>query len=139
VATRYPLPVARGLIPVARCPFTRYPVSREREYPAAEVAGELMEGVDPSLSHHMLYHMVVARREVLVQLDDDLVEALDRIASQRGVSRSELIRRGAEAVVIADDEAGADARLIAAYQAIPEDPLETDALLGIALEVWPEY
>lgn len=87
----------------------------------------------------MLYHMVVARREVLVQLDDDLVESLDRIATKRGVSRSELIRRGAEAVVIADDEAQADARLLAAYEAIPEDPLETDALLRLALTVWPEY
>lgn len=87
----------------------------------------------------MLYHMVVARREVLVQLDDDLVEALDRIAKARGVSRSELLRRGAEAVVLADDESEADARLVAAYEAMPEDPLATEALLRLAVEVWPEY
>ena len=86
----------------------------------------------------MLYHMVVARKEVLVQLDDQLVRDLDRIADARGISRSELLRRGAEVIVIADDEAKADAALVAAYRAQPQDPLETEALMQIALEVWPE-
>ncbi|MFT7502086.1 MAG: hypothetical protein ACI91Q_000892, partial [Gammaproteobacteria bacterium] len=41
-----------------------------------------VESVQPVVvpSHdHMGYHMVMARREVLVQLDDDLVEQLDTL------------------------------------------------------------
>jgi len=34
----------------------------------------------------------MSRREVLVQLDDDLVARLDHPASERGTSRSELLR-----------------------------------------------
>ncbi|MGH9893143.1 MAG: ribbon-helix-helix protein, CopG family [bacterium] len=40
----------------------------------------------------------MARREVLVQLDDDLVARLDALAQRVEVSRSELLRRGALAV-----------------------------------------
>ena len=40
------------------------------------------------------------RREVLVQLEDDLVERLDRLAEQEGTSRSDLLRRGATAVLM---------------------------------------
>ena len=87
----------------------------------------------------MLYHMVMARREVLVQLDDDLVEALDRIAAVRGTSRSEVLRRAARAIVEADEEARADAELIAAYTAQPQDPAETDAYMRIAIESWPDW
>lgn len=89
--------------------------------------------------HHMLYHMVVARKEVLVQLDDELVAQLDRIAAERGVNRSALLRRLAQAFVEAEDEARADDELIAAYRRIPEDPAETAALMKLALEVWPEW
>ena len=32
-----------------------------------------------------------------------------------------------------------DAELIAAYTAVPQDPQETEAMLRIALEVWPDY
>lgn len=37
----------------------------------------------------------MARREVLAQLDDELVERLDEIAHRTQVSRSELIRQAA--------------------------------------------
>lgn len=66
--------------------------------------------------------MVMARREVLVQLEDDLVEQLDQIAEDHGTNRSELLRRGARAVIEAEDLAAADRRLVAAYQRQPPDP-----------------
>ncbi len=66
--------------------------------------------------------MVMARREVLVQLDDDLVRQLDELATRLGTNRSELLRRGAQAVIAADDIAGADRDLVAAYQHRPADP-----------------
>jgi hypothetical protein len=66
--------------------------------------------------------MVMPRREVLVQLDDALVEQLDEIASALGISRSELLRRGAQAVISAEVLARADKDLVAAYRRQPPDP-----------------
>ncbi len=66
--------------------------------------------------------MVMARREVLVQLDDDLVAKLDELAVLLGTNRSELLRRGATAVITAEEEATADRELVAAYRRQPPDP-----------------
>ena len=66
--------------------------------------------------------MVVARREVLVQLDDDLVVRLDALAAQLGTNRSELLRRGAQAVISVEDFAEADREFEAAYRRQPIDP-----------------
>ncbi len=55
--------------------------------------------------------MVVGRREVLVQLDDELVGRLDELARQQGTNRSELLRRGAAAVLEAAQRAAADRQL----------------------------
>ena len=64
----------------------------------------------------------MARREVSVQLDDELVEQLDQIAEDHGTNRSELLRRGARAVIEAEDLAAADRQLVAAYRRQPPDP-----------------
>lgn len=66
--------------------------------------------------------MVIARKQVLVQLDDALIDRLDRLARELGTNRSELLRRGAHAVLEAEDLAGADRELVAAYQRDPPDP-----------------
>ena len=86
----------------------------------------------------MLYHMAMARREVLVQLDDDLVADLDRIAAARSTSRSELLRQGARAVIEADEEAAADAELIAAYRREPPDPALVQSAARLAARTAPE-
>ncbi len=74
----------------------------------------------------------MARKQVLVQLDDDLVEALDRAAEEVGLSRSELIRTAARALlesrVIARDEAA----LVAAYRRRPQDPLLVETTRRLA-------
>ena len=87
----------------------------------------------------MLYHMVMARREVLVQLDDDLVADLDRIAAARSTSRSELLRQGARAVIEADEEAAADAELIAAYRRQPPDQALVQSAARLAARTAPEW
>jgi metal-responsive CopG/Arc/MetJ family transcriptional regulator len=87
----------------------------------------------------MLYRMVMSRREVLVQLEDDLVASLDAVAAARGMNRSELIRTITSAFLNALDEAEADAELVAAYTARPQDPAEIAALTQMALETWPDY
>jgi predicted transcriptional regulator len=77
----------------------------------------------------------VARKQVLVQLDDALVAALDRRANEAGVSRSELIR-----TAIADhlrdlDWEEADRAAIEAYRRVPEDARELPALDRLAVEI----
>ena len=87
----------------------------------------------------MVYHMVMARREVLVQLDDALVESLDAVAKRTQVSRSELLRRAAQAVIPADEWAQADERLIEGYTKYPPDPLLLETSRRLAAETAPEW
>jgi metal-responsive CopG/Arc/MetJ family transcriptional regulator len=81
----------------------------------------------------------VARKQVLVQLDDDLVEALDAVAEEAGLSRSELLRTAARALlesrVIARDEAA----LVAAYRRRPQDPLLVETARRLAAENVSEW
>lgn len=83
--------------------------------------------------------MVMARREVLVQLDDDLVEQLDKLAASLGTSRSELMRRGAQAVLDAERLTGADRQLRAAYRRQPADPALVQAARRLAAETVPAW
>lgn len=87
----------------------------------------------------MVYRMVMARREVLVQLDDDLVAQLDALAKQLGTNRSELLRRGAQAVIDAEDLAAADRALQAAYRRQPQDPALVEAAWRLAGETAPPW
>ena len=89
----------------------------------------------------MIYHMVMSRREVLVQLDDDLVAALDAIADATGTNRSALIRSGVRAVLRAHQESEIDAAIARGYAAEPETDTEVAAaraatLALIADEPW---
>ena len=87
----------------------------------------------------MGYHMVMARREVLVQLDDDLVEQLDALAAALGTNRSELMRRGAQAVLDAERLAAADQELRAAYRRQPADPALVQSARRLAAETAPAW
>lgn len=87
----------------------------------------------------MVYHMVMARREVLVQLDDDLVHRLDQLADAEGISRSELLRRGAAAVLEAADQRDADRMLRDAYRRVPQDPVLLLSARRLAAETVPEW
>ena len=87
----------------------------------------------------MAYHMVMARREVLVQLDDDLVERLDELAIELGTNRSELMRRGAQAVLDAERLAVADRELRAAYRRQPADPTLVQSARRLAAESAPAW
>lgn len=85
----------------------------------------------------MILHM--ARRQVLVQLDDELVDRLDRLAEELGTSRSDLLRRGATAVLGAADEVGADRELREAYRRQPQDPALVESARRLAADVVPEW
>jgi len=87
----------------------------------------------------MLYHMLMSRKQVLVQLDDELVERLDELAEQMEVSRSELLRRGALAILEAARLDDAERALAAAYQRRPQDPTLVAAARRLAAETAPEW
>lgn len=79
----------------------------------------------------------MARRQVLVQLDDVQVAALDRLALASDDSRSELIRRAIDRYVEAVGEAVADIRYAEAYERVPEDLEEFAGLRAISAGAWP--
>jgi metal-responsive CopG/Arc/MetJ family transcriptional regulator len=83
--------------------------------------------------------MVMARREVLVQLDDQLVAQLDELAERLGTSRSDLLRRGAQAVITAERLAAADRELVRAYQQQPPDPLFVQSARRLAARTAPSW
>jgi metal-responsive CopG/Arc/MetJ family transcriptional regulator len=87
----------------------------------------------------MNYHMAMTRTQVLVQLDDDLVLRLDRLARDLSVSRSELLRRGARALLEAADLARADEALIEAYRAQPQSPSMVEIASRLAAKMAPEW
>jgi predicted DNA-binding protein len=88
---------------------------------------------------HMKYHMAIGRRQVLVQLDDELVKRLDRLARKQGTSRSELLRRGAAAVLEAAERVDADRALQAAYRRTPQNPAIVAAAARLAAITAPEW
>lgn len=87
----------------------------------------------------MHYHMLVARREVLVQLDDQLVAELDRLATAEGTSRSDLVRRSVLALLQAAEVAQADRELQDAYRRTPADPALVEAARRLAADNAPSW
>jgi metal-responsive CopG/Arc/MetJ family transcriptional regulator len=83
--------------------------------------------------------MAMARREVLVQLDDQLVDRLDSLAAELGTSRSELLRRGAQAVLEAEQLAAADRTLQLAYRRQPVDPALLSSARRLVAETSPAW
>ena len=83
--------------------------------------------------------MAMARREVLVQLDDALVDQLDQIAERLGTSRSDLLRRGALALITAEELAAADIELQRTYRQTPPDPLIVQSARKLAARTAPEW
>jgi hypothetical protein len=81
----------------------------------------------------------MSRREVLVQLDDDLVSRLDHLASERWTSRSERLRRGAIAVLDAADLRRTDGELRDAYRRTPQDPDVVQVASRLAAATMPEW
>lgn len=81
----------------------------------------------------------MARREVLVQLDDELVRRLDELAASLGTNRSELLRRGTRAVIGAEELVDADRQLIAAYQRLPPDPAIVQSARRLAARAAPAW
>jgi metal-responsive CopG/Arc/MetJ family transcriptional regulator len=84
--------------------------------------------------------MVMARRQTLVQLNDELLALLDERASRTGRSRSEIIRAAVEHELAGDREAAIDSAIISGYERIPPAELdpwaEASAKRSVAAEPW---
>jgi metal-responsive CopG/Arc/MetJ family transcriptional regulator len=81
----------------------------------------------------------VARKQVIVQLDDKIVAELDKAAKQDGVSRSELLRSAAIALLEARKVSRLERRLVDAYREMPQDPVLVEAARRLAAETAPDW
>ncbi len=81
----------------------------------------------------------MARREVLVQLDDDLVDRLDKLAETLSTNRSELLRRGARAIIEAEDALIADRELVDAYRRQPCEPALVQSAARLSARTAPKW
>lgn len=81
----------------------------------------------------------MARKQVIVQLDDKLVAELDRVARREGVSRSELLRRAADALLEATRIRRAEYKLVEMYRRLPQDPAFVESALRLASENAPDW
>lgn len=81
----------------------------------------------------------MARRQVIVQLDDKLVAELDKAAAQDGVSRSELIRMASLALIEARRIRRLEKKLVDAYTKIPQDPVLVETARRLAAETTPSW
>ncbi len=81
----------------------------------------------------------MARRQSLVQLNDDLLALLDERAARTGRSRSALIREAIEEFLAADVEGQIDAAIVAGYRTNPPADdrwAELSTRAAIAAEPW---
>ncbi len=81
----------------------------------------------------------MARKQVIVQLDDQLVRDLDEVAAQESISRSEVIRRAARVFVTARLEARWDREHEESYRRMPQDPAENAVYMRLAAEAVVAY
>ncbi len=84
--------------------------------------------------------MVMARRQALVQLNDELLALLDEQAARTHRSRSQLIRDAIEQYLAAERDAAIDRAIIEGYTRVPQeehDPwAEAAATESIRAEPW---
>lgn len=81
----------------------------------------------------------MARKQVIVQLDEKLVSELDEVAAQDGVSRSELLRTAAAALLEARRIRKLERRLQEAYRETPQDPVLIETSRRLASETSPDW
>jgi Arc/MetJ-type ribon-helix-helix transcriptional regulator len=90
-------------------------------------------------SYEKSYACLVARKQVIVQLDDHLVAELDVAAQQDGISRSELIRRASLALLEARRITKLEQELRWAYERLPQDPVLVETARRLAAESAPNW
>lgn len=80
----------------------------------------------------------MARTETLVQLTEPLLELLDRVAAEKGVSRSQLIREAVVAHLGAQRRAEVDRRMAEGYLRLPQSEPEGGWSRARRMEAWAD-
>ncbi len=70
--------------------------------------------------------MIIARKQTLVQLNEELLELLDQRAAEEGISRSAVIRDAVEAHLRDEVEAEKVRRYVEAYKRMPQTEEELE-------------
>lgn len=83
--------------------------------------------------------MAVALQDVVFQFDDDLVEQLDELTAEQGISRSDLVHRIVATAIAATDTEASDRELQEAYRRIPQDPDLVVPASRVAAATTPEW
>lgn len=78
--------------------------------------------------------MVIARKQTLVQLSDELIAALDARAAREGKSRSALIREAVKGHLHDEVEAEIDRQIIEGYTRMPQTQEEVEWAARMAAE-----
>ena len=81
----------------------------------------------------------MSRTATLVQLNRELLAALDQRATELGVSRSQVIREAIEAYLAQTIDAAIDREIVEAYKRVPQDAdpaWEATLRESIATEPW---
>ncbi len=79
--------------------------------------------------------MVMARRQVLVQMNDELLERLDRAMAASGKSRSDLVRTAIAEYLERFLEDDIDRQYVEAYTRTPQDD-EFDEMALLAMQAF---
>jgi len=78
---------------------------------------------------------MVAKRVIQVPAEPELIEALDRIAKERGLPRAEVIRDACKRMLEKVKQDELDRAAAEGYRRIPEDPMDGEAYAIAAAEV----
>ena len=65
--------------------------------------------------------MSVSRRHVRIAMSDDLLTRLDEQAAEQGLSRSDLVCKAVEAIVVAPSSDEISRQIVEGYRRIPPD------------------
>ena len=80
----------------------------------------------------------MARTQTLVQLTQPLLELLDRVAAERGMSRSLLVREAVAAYLDVDRRKDIDARMVTGYRRVPQSEGEARWAEARRREAWAD-
>lgn len=81
----------------------------------------------------------MALQDVVFQFDDGLVERLDKLAAEQGMSRSALVYRIVSTAIAATDSEASDRELQEAYRRIPQAPDLVASASRVAAVSTPEW
>lgn len=78
------------------------------------------------------------KRVIQVPMEENFLEALDRLSQGRRISRSELIREACRRYIAESEQARLDKAYEEGYRHLPEEPAIGEGQLAVAMQVLAE-